>query len=54
MPIRCTSCKENLLSEDNFTKFPCPDCLKSEITRCMKCRRKNNIYTCPSCGFEGP
>ncbi|MFH0949160.1 MAG: zinc finger domain-containing protein [Candidatus Aenigmatarchaeota archaeon] len=52
--MKCISCKKVLISEDNFTKFMCPKCLKSEIVRCRECRRKSNIYTCPQCGFDGP
>ncbi|MCX6818715.1 MAG: zinc finger domain-containing protein [Candidatus Aenigmarchaeota archaeon] len=52
--MKCTSCHENLLSEDNFTKFKCPSCLKVELVRCESCRKKSNIYVCSKCGFEGP
>lgn len=52
--LKCTSCKENVVSQENFTKFNCPMCGKSEIIRCLRCRKTGNIYICPDCGFEGP
>ncbi|MBI4167513.1 MAG: RNA-binding protein [Candidatus Aenigmarchaeota archaeon] len=52
--MKCSSCNDKLLSEDDFTKFSCPSCLKSEIVRCKRCRLKSNVYVCPACGFRGP
>ncbi|MCD6557585.1 MAG: DUF1610 domain-containing protein [Candidatus Aenigmarchaeota archaeon] len=52
--LKCITCGVNIVSEDNFSKFLCPNCGKVEIIRCEKCRRKSNIYRCPKCGFEGP
>ncbi|MFC2143576.1 zinc finger domain-containing protein [Candidatus Aenigmatarchaeota archaeon] len=52
--MKCTTCKKNLVSEDNFTKFKCPCCNKTYIYRCGQCRRQSNIYKCPECDFEGP
>ncbi len=50
----CTSCRENVVSEERFTKFRCPMCGKAEIIRCARCRKSSNIYICPECEFEGP
>ncbi|MBI5347382.1 MAG: RNA-binding protein [Candidatus Aenigmarchaeota archaeon] len=52
--MKCTSCKKMLVSEDNFTQFKCPSCMKETIIRCGSCRRKSNIYVCKKCKFEGP
>ncbi|MBI2971366.1 MAG: DUF1610 domain-containing protein [Candidatus Aenigmarchaeota archaeon] len=52
--MKCTTCHENLMSEENFTKFACPQCLETTTVRCTKCRRKTNLYTCTKCDFEGP
>ena len=52
--MNCTSCHKNLLSEDNFTRFSCPACSDSEITRCASCRVKGVLYFCEKCDFEGP
>ncbi|MBI2233166.1 MAG: RNA-binding protein [Candidatus Aenigmarchaeota archaeon] len=51
--MQCTTCHDTLVSENNFTQFSCPSCMKHEIVRCENCRRKSNIYRC-TCGFEGP
>ena len=52
--MKCTTCKNNLLSEEDFTLFECPSCTNVTIYRCNECRRRSNIYLCPQCGFEGP
>ncbi|MFB6075955.1 MAG: zinc finger domain-containing protein [Candidatus Aenigmatarchaeota archaeon] len=54
MEVKCSSCGTNLVSEDNFVRFKCPNCGETEIIRCEKCRRMKNKYTCEECGFEGP
>lgn len=54
MAMKCSSCNDNMLSEENFTKFRCPACLKADIVRCSKCRLKSIVYVCPECGFKGP
>lgn len=52
--MKCSSCNDNMLSEDNFTKFKCPSCLKADIVRCSRCRLKSIVYVCTECGFKGP
>ncbi|HLD49042.1 MAG TPA: zinc finger domain-containing protein [archaeon] len=52
--MQCTSCHINLISEDRFVRFKCPECGEVEIFRCETCRRRSNLYTCQKCGFEGP
>lgn len=52
--MKCKSCHKSLVSEDMFTKFECPKCMEETIYRCRECRRKNNLYKCGKCGFEGP
>lgn len=52
--MKCVSCHINLVSEDKFTRFPCPSCMEEEIVRCIKCRRRNSEYACTKCGFKGP
>ncbi|MBI5061435.1 MAG: DUF1610 domain-containing protein [Candidatus Aenigmarchaeota archaeon] len=54
LSMKCTSCHETLISEDNFTKFKCPSCGKTTVVRCGRCRKKGIFYSCKSCGFEGP
>jgi predicted RNA-binding Zn-ribbon protein involved in translation (DUF1610 family) len=43
-----------MLSEDNYTRFRCPSCLKADIVRCSNCRLKSTVYVCTDCGFKGP
>jgi len=50
----CNSCGVNLLGDDNFVQFKCPECGKETIFRCSKCRRLSNEYICSKCGFVGP
>ena len=52
--MNCNSCHKNLISENMFTTFECPKCLDDIIYRCKECRRKNNLYNCKKCKFEGP
>ncbi|MCD6477589.1 MAG: DUF1610 domain-containing protein [Candidatus Aenigmarchaeota archaeon] len=52
--LKCTSCGKILTSEDNFTKFKCPSCGKTEIVRCKSCRVRKVPYKCEKCGFIGP
>lgn len=54
MNLKCTTCGENLLTEDKFVRFKCPECGETEIVRCKRCRRLKNPYECEKCGFEGP
>lgn len=54
MEMLCNSCGKNLVSSDNFVQFECPNCGETEVIRCKKCRRKQNVYKCKNCGFEGP
>ncbi|MFA4946837.1 MAG: zinc finger domain-containing protein [Candidatus Micrarchaeia archaeon] len=48
--MACISCGRD--STDNV-KFPCPEC-GAKLERCASCRRNENAYACPKCGFEGP
>jgi len=52
MTLRCTSC--NIEVSDDYVKFKCPACGKTEIIRCDKCRATSTPYKCQECGFEGP
>ncbi|RLJ02838.1 MAG: RNA-binding protein [Candidatus Aenigmatarchaeota archaeon] len=54
MEIVCSTCGVNLISEDDFVRFECPNCGETEIIRCKKCRRVKNHYKCEKCGFVGP
>ncbi|MCD6226365.1 MAG: DUF1610 domain-containing protein [Candidatus Aenigmarchaeota archaeon] len=52
--MKCTSCDINLLGDDKFVRFMCPNCGKEEIFRCSRCRIFSNPYVCKKCGFQGP
>ncbi|MEA3254626.1 MAG: zinc finger domain-containing protein [Candidatus Altiarchaeota archaeon] len=49
---RCSSCGTEVM--DNYVKFKCPSCDKTEIVRCESCRLLGTKYTCEVCGFVGP
>ena len=51
---KCDACNVSLVNDTGAVKFPCPNCGKSVITRCSKCRKIVAKYRCPLCGFEGP
>ena len=50
----CVSCKKDISSGKNSTKFICPECGKNEIIRCGNCRKLSTKYKCEECGSEGP
>ncbi|RMF55667.1 RNA-binding protein [Candidatus Woesearchaeota archaeon] len=50
----CISCKKRITNQKGNAVFPCPNCLKYEIVRCLDCRKIVAKYKCPKCGFEGP
>ncbi|MEK6949208.1 MAG: zinc finger domain-containing protein [Nanoarchaeota archaeon] len=52
--LLCSSCKNNVASSRGTTVFNCPACGKTEIVRCMHCRKTAAKYVCFSCNFEGP
>ncbi|AAB98468.1 hypothetical protein MJ_0458.1 [Methanocaldococcus jannaschii DSM 2661] len=54
MKYVCISCNAEIAPREKSTKFPCPNCGEVEIVRCERCRKLNNPYKCPKCGFEGP
>ncbi len=54
MELLCTTCKRNVISDEGWVKFKCPNCGEETIVRCSQCRRLSNPYVCPKCGFEGP
>ncbi len=54
LELRCTTCKENVIADEGWVKFLCPNCGEFLIVRCSKCRRLANPYRCEKCGFEGP
>jgi predicted RNA-binding Zn-ribbon protein involved in translation (DUF1610 family) len=51
---KCSTCGRSVESESIWVEFPCPSCGKVKIVRCEKCKRLENPYICPSCGFRGP
>ncbi|HDO21063.1 MAG: zinc finger domain-containing protein [archaeon GB-1867-097] len=53
LPI-CISCKQPIIPGEKGVSFPCPNCGGIIIWRCQRCRKMNNKYKCPKCGFEGP
>jgi predicted RNA-binding Zn-ribbon protein involved in translation (DUF1610 family) len=50
----CISCKKRITNDNGSVIFNCPNCGKTEIVRCSKCRKIAAKYTCPECGFTGP
>ena len=52
--LKCSTCGVSVESERVWVAFRCPACGKELITRCEKCKRLENSYTCQSCGFVGP
>ncbi len=54
MLMKCTNCGIRIEAERVWVEFPCPKCGKVKIIRCDKCRRLENTYKCPECGFVGP
>ncbi len=54
LELKCTTCKRNVIAEEGWVKFPCPNCGETIIVRCSQCRRLSNPYKCEKCGFEGP
>jgi len=52
--MKCTTCGINLIGQDEFVKFKCPQCSETTIVRCKKCKKMSKIYTCSKCKFEGP
>jgi predicted RNA-binding Zn-ribbon protein involved in translation (DUF1610 family) len=52
--LRCSTCGISVESEKVWVQFKCPACGKESITRCEKCKRLENSYTCQGCGFVGP
>ncbi len=54
MEKRCSSCGAKIVNETSSVSFKCPECLKTTIVRCGKCRTMSIPYKCPNCGFEGP
>lgn len=54
MELKCSTCNINLVGQEDFVKFDCPECGKCLIIRCSQCKRLSNAYKCEKCGFEGP
>jgi hypothetical protein len=54
MEVRCTTCGINVIGEEGWVKFFCPECGEFLIVRCSRCKRLSNSYKCEKCGFEGP
>ncbi|HOD89895.1 MAG TPA: zinc finger domain-containing protein [archaeon] len=48
----CTSCKKEVTKD--YVSFKCPNCGKTKIVRCNRCKAISKIYKCPECGFIGP
>ncbi|MFH1588805.1 MAG: zinc finger domain-containing protein [Candidatus Diapherotrites archaeon] len=48
----CGSCNKEVT--DDYVDFKCPNCNKSRILRCEKCRNISTEYKCKECGFTGP
>ncbi|MEM0438645.1 MAG: zinc finger domain-containing protein [Sulfolobales archaeon] len=53
-PPICTSCKRFVTPYEKGVSFPCPNCGKTVIWRCYRCRAQGIPYKCPNCWFEGP
>ncbi|MFA6089103.1 MAG: zinc finger domain-containing protein [Candidatus Woesearchaeota archaeon] len=54
MNNRCTSCKKQITNDKGAAVFNCPNCGKTKVIRCTKCRQIVSKYTCTACGFTGP
>jgi hypothetical protein len=54
MTLVCTSCGRRVETEDRWVRLPCPRCGKATVLRCEKCKKLENPYECPDCGFVGP
>jgi predicted RNA-binding Zn-ribbon protein involved in translation (DUF1610 family) len=52
--LLCSSCKKRITNTKGTAIFNCPNCGKSEIIRCIDCRKTATKYTCSQCGFTGP
>lgn len=50
----CSTCGTHIMAKDNFVRFECPDCGKTEIARCKMCKELCNKYICKECEFTGP
>lgn len=50
----CSTCGVNVMSQENFVEFDCPDCGGSKIVRCKMCKDLSNKYKCSACEFVGP
>ncbi|MFH1209185.1 MAG: zinc finger domain-containing protein [archaeon] len=51
--LQCNSCKKEI-DVTGGVKFLCPNCGKSDITRCKHCRKIAAKYVCKNCSFSGP
>ena len=54
MKLICTSCGTNLVGQDDFVKFKCPECGEEIIMRCSRCKKLSKPYKCTKCNYEGP
>ncbi|MDO8555585.1 MAG: zinc finger domain-containing protein [Nanoarchaeota archaeon] len=54
MSDTCITCKRKISNMSGSTHYPCPNCHKHQITRCLDCRTIAARYTCPECSFSGP
>ncbi|MFP3189884.1 MAG: zinc finger domain-containing protein [Thermoproteota archaeon] len=52
--VRCSSCNRPIPPYERAIKFPCPNCGRTTIIRCERCRKLVNNYICINCGFKGP
>ncbi|MHA1840047.1 MAG: zinc finger domain-containing protein [Candidatus Ranarchaeia archaeon] len=50
----CSCCGKTIEPTEYAVHFSCPECGKSTIWRCERCRKSGNTYKCVSCNFEGP
>ncbi|MEM1628324.1 MAG: zinc finger domain-containing protein [Desulfurococcaceae archaeon] len=53
-PPICSSCQKLITPNEYGVEFPCPNCGKTIIRRCKRCRKLSVEYNCPACGFKGP
>lgn len=51
--LRCSSCGVGLTGR-GATHFACPECGKTTLGRCARCRDQSVTYRCVECGFAGP